>query len=251
MRGRSTSRWLLACAAFVLSLSFAATASADSYIVLYKGNAVPSSARADVQQAGGTFVGAYDKIGVAIARSDSAAFAGKLGKDNRVEGVSSTAGFASKLQEPAATAEGPQPGELPNEPATDNDSLSVWQWDMRQIHTPAAHAVTGGSRSVVVGDIDTGLDFNHPDLRQNVSDADSANCLSGAPVQGAAAANDDEGHGTHTAGTIAAADNGTGIVGVAPNVRIAAASRRATRRGCSSRRPSSARSCGRATASST
>jgi subtilisin family serine protease len=47
------------------------------------------------------------------------------------------------------------------------------------------------------------------------------NCLSGSPVAGAAAAMDDNGHGTHTAGTIAAASNGIGVVGVAPNVRIA------------------------------
>src|SRR5262249_38158987 len=52
-------------------------------------------------------------------------------------------------------------------------------------------------------------------------DADSANCVSGAPVPGKVAAMDDNGHGTHTAGTIAAAANGIGIVGVAPNVRIA------------------------------
>ena len=219
MRGRSTARWLLACAAFVLSLAFASTASADSFIVLYKGNAVPASAKADVQKAGGTFVHAYEKIGVAIARSDSAAFASKLGKGNRVEGVSSTAGFASKLRQDEAA--GPPPGDLPNAPATDADTFSPMQWDMRQIHTPEAHAVTGGSPAVVVGDIDTGIDANHPDLRQNVSSADSANCVSGAPVPGAAEAADDNGHGTHTAGTIAAASNGIGIVGVAPNVKVA------------------------------
>ena len=219
MRGGSTSRRLLAGVVFVLSLAFASSASADSYIVLYKGNAVPSSAKADVQAAGGTFVHAYDQIGVAIARSDSTAFAGRLGRDKRVEGVSSTAGFASRLS--PMEAEGPPPGDLPNAPASDTDTFSPMQWDMRQIHTPQAHAVTGGSPAVVVGDIDTGIDATHPDLRQNVSDADSANCVSGAPVPGAGAAADDNGHGTHTAGTIAAASNGIGIVGVAPNVKVA------------------------------
>jgi hypothetical protein len=42
----------------------------------------------------GSFAYGYDKIGVAIARSDSSGFATALGKDNRVEGVSSTATFA-------------------------------------------------------------------------------------------------------------------------------------------------------------
>jgi subtilisin family serine protease len=92
---------------------------------------------------------------------------------------------------------------------------------MRQIHTPQAHAITGGSPAVLVGDIDTGIDFNHPDLKQNIDVGDSVNCVSGAPVPGLAA-QDDNGHGTHTAGTIAAASNGFGIVGVAPNVHIAA-----------------------------
>src|SRR5207253_11389603 len=68
----------------------------------------------------------------------------------------------------------------------------------------------------------TGIDFHHPDLAANVDIGNSVNCTSGAPVQGPGfAANDDNGHGTHTAGTIAAAANGFGIVGVAPNVKIA------------------------------
>jgi len=215
-------RGLVVAAAAMLSLAFASTASADSFVVLYKGNAVPASASADVQKAGGTYVVGYDQIGVAIARSQSASFASKMSNDRRVEGVSSTAGFASKLEEPSAeSAEGPPPGDLPNSPASDTDPLFGFQWDMRQIHTPEAHAITGGSPAVLVGDIDTGIDFNHPDLAQNISTPDSANCLTGAPVPGVAAA-DDNGHGTHTAGTIAAAANGVGIVGVAPNVKIAA-----------------------------
>jgi lantibiotic leader peptide-processing serine protease len=76
------------------------------------------------------------------------------------------------------------------------------------------------ARRVLVGDIDTGIDFTHPDLVQNIDVANSVNCVTGTPVPGLAA-QDDNGHGTHTAGTIAAASNGIGIVGVAPNVKVA------------------------------
>src|SRR5207237_6848947 len=132
-----------------------------------------------------------------------------------------TAAFATQLKsDQVADASGPPPGNLPNAPATDADTFSGLQWDMRQIKTPQAHAITGGSPAVLVGDIDTGIDFNHPDLRQNIDVADSVDCVSGTPVAGLAA-QDDNGHGTHTAGTIAAASNGFGIVGVAPNVTIA------------------------------
>jgi len=92
---------------------------------------------------------------------------------------------------------------------------------MRQIHAPEAHAITGGSPSIVVGDIDTGLDWTHPDLAPNVDFSKSVSCVTGAPDQNPDAWMDRAGHGTHTAGTIAAADNGIGIVGVAPRVKIA------------------------------
>src|SRR5207249_9941517 len=115
------------------------------------------------------------------------------------ENGAGTSRYATQLPDTQSSqgdsASGPQ-GDLPNAPASDADSLSPLQWDMRQIHTPEAHAITGGSPAVLVGDIDTGIDFNHPDLRQNVDDADSVNCLSGAPVAGSVAANEDNGHGT-------------------------------------------------------
>ena len=202
-------------------------ATAQTYIVLYQSQAVPADAASTIAQEGGKLVYSYPQIGVVIASSDNTAFRASLMTDSRIDGVSATSAFATKINdgtvkgESSTDANGPPPGNLPNSPATDTDTLSPFQWDMRQIHTPEAHAITGGSPSVLVGDIDTGLDYQHPDLRQNVDSADSVNCLSGAPVPGSAAANDDNGHGTHTAGTIAAAANGIGIVGVAPHVRIA------------------------------
>jgi len=72
-----------------------------------------------------------------------------------------------------------------------------------------------------VGDIDTGLDYTHPDLAANVDFANSASCVGGVANPSPAAWADDNGHGTHTAGTIAAAANGIGIIGVAPNVKVA------------------------------
>ncbi len=214
-------RKLFACSLVLLATAVAAPAAFGSnYVVLYKQQAVGSDAASTIAKAGGTLVYTYPQIGVVIAQSESPSFRDNLLKDSRVENASATDGFGYQLPSQSTDAEGPPPGDLPNAPATDTDTLTPLQWDMRQIHTPEAHAVTGGSPSVLVGDIDTGIDFTHPDLALNIDVADSVNCLSGAPVPGLAA-QDDNGHGTHTAGTIAAASNGIGIVGVAPNVKIA------------------------------
>ncbi|MDX6675955.1 MAG: lantibiotic leader peptide-processing serine protease, partial [Solirubrobacteraceae bacterium] len=133
-----------------------------------------------------------------------------------VKGAAASTSFGVQAT-PASGGNAPLPGSAP---ATDSDTLSGLQWDMAQIRTPEAHAITGGSPAVVVGDLDTGLDFSHPDLAPNYDASLSTDCSSGAPSP-LLPGNDAVGHGTHTAGTIAAASNGTGIVGVAPNVRLA------------------------------
>jgi lantibiotic leader peptide-processing serine protease len=193
-------------------VAFASTGAADTYVVLYAAQAVPGDAAARVQAAGGSVVASYPEIGVVVARSAAASFTAQVRSDGRVSGVSATSGFASgiKQREPAA-GEGPDVAQSP--------TLADKQWDMTQIRAFQAHQVTSGSRRVLVGDIDTGLDYTHPDLRSNVDFANSVSCIGGTPNQAPAAWLDDDGHGTHTAGTIAAAG---GLTGVAPNVRIAA-----------------------------
>jgi subtilisin family serine protease len=195
----------------------------QTYIVLYKGNGVADKSLAAVRNAGGTVVQAYPQIGVAIVKSDRAGFDAALrGADSAVQGAASTAGFAVAVE---AGKDGAGEAAIaaidPGMPAPGDDPLGGLQWDMNQIQAPAARAITGGSPSVVVGDIDTGLDYTHPDLAPNVDFSKSVSCVGGVPDQTPSAWMDDNGHGTHTAGTIAAAKNNIGMVGVAPNVKIA------------------------------
>ena len=66
--------------------------------------------------------------------------------------------------------------------------------------------------------LDTGIDFDHPDL--NLYNA--IDCTWSGPNEGTCAGtrNDGHGHGTHVAGTVGALDNGFGVVGIAPGVRL-------------------------------
>src|SRR5918999_735620 len=138
--------------------------------------------------------------------------------------VSAAAALVLVAGAPAAV-----PGDLPNAPVTDSDPFFVsaapplsgpGQWNTRKIQAPEAHAVTGGSPAV--GVVDTGIDYTHPELADRISFEDSVSCVGGSRDHDPAAWADDNGHGTHNAGVIGAGANGVGIVGVAPNVRLAA-----------------------------
>jgi lantibiotic leader peptide-processing serine protease len=216
---------MLRACVFVAAASAAAivtsSALAQNYIVLYKSQSVPANAAQTISAAGGTLVHSYGQIGVAVASSGSEAFRQNLLSDSRIANAASTSGFATQLEGNVTDAAAAPLADIVGIPAPGSDNLSGLQWDMDQIHSPEARAIEGGSPSVVVGDIDTGLDYTHPDLAANVDFAKSVSCVGGVPDTNPAAWNDDNGHGTHTAGTIAAAKNTVGIVGVAPNVKIA------------------------------
>jgi len=190
----------------------------QTYLVVYKQQSLPAGVAQTISRAGGTVVATYSAIGVAVVRSNSTTFSNNLMKDASVEGVSATAGLATRLNNGVGDT---STSVETATPAPGDDTLSSLQWDMIQIKAPQARAINGGSPSVTVGDIDTGLDYTHPDLAANVDFAKSAGCVGGVADNTPSAWADDNGHGTHTAGTIAAARNGIGIVGVAPNVKIA------------------------------
>ncbi len=180
---------------------------------------VPADAAGEIAKAGGRLVFSYNQIGVAIARSSGAAFRNHLRADDRVASVTASAAYGLRLTDINDPDKGAAAGA-----ATDvqQPDLRALQWDMRQIQAFDAQSVTRGNRNVVVGDIDTGLDYTHPKLAPNVDFGNSVSCINGKPDQTPTAWADDNGHGTHTAGTIAAANQDEGgFSGVAPHVRIA------------------------------
>jgi thermitase len=93
---------------------------------------------------------------------------------------------------------------IPNDPYYSN------QWALPRIQADWAWNTTTGSRSILVAVIDTGIDYNHPDLTANYN-------ASGYDwVNNDADPLDDSGHGTHVAGIIAAVlNNSMGIAGLA------------------------------------
>ena len=120
------------------------------------------------------------------------------------------------------------------------EPLAGLQWDMEMINATAdtSHSVQPGKHGVMVGILDTGIDASHPDIAPNFNSALSRNFTTDIPVDslgneidGACADDpdgscsdpsnvDENGHGTHVAGTVAAAADGLGVAGVAPNVTL-------------------------------
>jgi subtilisin family serine protease len=218
------------------------TTAAVSYVVVFKDGRAGAGARA-VRALGGQ-LRRVSKIGVATVTSSNPVFLRKLRASGAVVGVTRNAGFF----QPALRAAAPPPAgthtvadeaaacaSLYSVPlAVGPDPLGPCQWDMRIIGASptGSYAVNQGAE-VMVGDLDTGVDLDHPDITPNLDVADSCSFIySFTPTSDPAeqvtpgdcsnksAVQDLAGHGTHTAGTIAAPINGIGVAGVAPRATI-------------------------------
>jgi lantibiotic leader peptide-processing serine protease len=200
-------------------------------------------ARAAVERAGGTTVSAETKLGYLMAAGPGeGGFEEAVGRDRAVVGVAPDRriGFATARRStaPSDATAAARTGVFPDEQSFTQrrgDPLTGSQWDMRMIGADRAHAKAPGTKQVLVGVIDTGVDGKHPDIAPNFNRELSRNFVTDRPkdeygetLDGPCEAEgckdpadvDDDGHGTHVASTIASPVNGVGIAGVAPGVQI-------------------------------
>jgi subtilisin family serine protease len=193
------------------------TGATQTFIVLAPQGKSTAAATARVNATGGTVVASYSSIGVVIATSERTDFATAV-VGGGVQSAAATTGLGSPVEtDLETTVDAGTP-----DPATTGEPLWAQQWDMRAIQVAEAHSITIGSPDVIAGVLDSGIDDSHPDLATQVDDSLSAGCLSGAPDTNPAAWRPTtSSHGTHVAGTVGAARNGIGIVGVAPGVKLA------------------------------
>jgi len=191
-------------------------ASSERYVLVYNGNKVPAKAKEAIEAAGGQLVKTLPQVGVAVAVSSNPDFAAAAAKGSGVQAVGvapATAVPDSGLAEPAAL-------EAPTEADTAYNQGLLW--GINRVKAPQAWAAGHtGSHKTVVAVIDTGIATNHPDLKDNIVHTD---CFvsTGSEAMGACTPYPSlHDHGTHVAGTVAAAFGGGDVVGVGPNLGLA------------------------------
>jgi hypothetical protein len=221
---------------------------AAQYVVLAERGASPTAVRAAIARSGGRILRENARIGLWTVSSRGRTFARNATATVAIRGVG--------RNRPVGVA---RPGERPkSDPASVGaallrarglsrggdghhrgrgrgpEPLAGLQWDMDMIGATAdaAHREQRGRRKVLVGVIDTGIDARHPDIAPNFSRALSRNFTVDIPAIDGACQDepdgscadppdvDEDGHGTHVAGTIGAAWNRIGIAGVAPRVTL-------------------------------
>jgi lantibiotic leader peptide-processing serine protease len=208
---------MLTALATALALAIPAIAASDSdstreYIVLTNGKGVAAKQLADIRAAGGTIERVIPQVGlVTVSGSDDFAVAA-----NSIRGVRSVSLNATVDWLPGnETVVAANIGNPPNSGSA--DFFFDLQWGHDAVNAPEAWANGKRGEGALVAVLDTGFDLTHPDLVPNINEALSMD-FTGEGLQYNLP--DPFSHGTHVAGTIAAAQNDFGTIGVAPDATL-------------------------------
>ena len=226
----------LAVTAFVVTSASARSADVQiQYSVVAEDGVSAAAAAAAITRAGGTIVSRNDDVGLfsvtatsdfAQAAIDAPELIGAAA-DRAIGHVPDAGVTRDAVEEEGALAA--RGGNGAADATAGAEPLAGLQWNMAMVHAEAAHAKQSGSKSVTVGILDSGIDATHPDLAPNLDLSLSRNFAPDKPdIDGPCevpscldpVGQDDSGHGTHVAGIVAAAANGLGVEGVAPNVTL-------------------------------
>jgi len=219
------------------------TGQPENYLVLTTTAGGASAVAAKLRSQGVRVTSVNQDIGVVGVRTDDASFRRTAGAVSGVEGVAADRvighspenakvdhGVVEREHLRAAKSGQSVHGRKARPSASSQgDPLDNNLWGMRMIKADQAHTRTLGNRQVKVGIMDTGVQADHPDIHPNFDYRASRNFTTDiTAIDGTCEVStcidpvgvDDNGHGTHVAGTIAAASNDLGVSGVAPQASI-------------------------------
>lgn len=197
-----------------------------AYIVVFDAEELPSDAETIVEESRGRVVSKYPNIGVltALPLGDSVEFENLLGQQAEIAMFGHD--FCFELPQDFVVLADDELYELEDEDGPVVTDPGYWTYQWYLWHTieaspDKAWTITTGSPDIKVAVMDTGVDYNHPDLAPNYDfelsrsfiDWDSDGVIDEDEM-------DYYGHGTFCAGILAAAINGEGAVGVAPTVTL-------------------------------
>lgn len=182
-----------------------------NYIVVSKSSELTKSVEDYLKTSDGTILETIPEIGMALVSSKNTDFVKNTLKNREIESV--VPDYEIKWIPAEITAEA-------NPPSIGNDeTFFPYLWGMDAIDAPEAWnaGYTGDGATVYI--LDSGVSSSHPDIAPNLNVTLSRSFIKG---EGWNATAGYSAHGTHVAGTVAAADNNRGVIGVAPNAELVA-----------------------------
>ena len=184
----------------------------NNYMVITKSESLPSGFESKLA-AYGQIVNSIPEIGVVVMTPTPSNFETKISKLTEVKAI--VPDLVTRWIEPEKFFLAANPPSIGSD-----EPYFRYLWGLDAINAPEAWnaGYTGDGATVYI--LDSGIDAEHPDLAPNLNPSLCASFVPGEDwnIQPGSYFN----HGSHVAGIVAAADNGAGVIGVAPNAQIVA-----------------------------